>query len=159
MAVPETAVPPTPSPVAAKADLAKRFIAALIDAVLAAIVSFVPIVGGLAATAYLLVRDGLEIEFAKRRSIGKKLMKLRPVRLDGQPMNIGTSIKRNITLCIGAVGAIFWVIPILGWIIAILLGLIGLLVAIVEAILVLTDKGGVRFGDKLAGTKVVEVNE
>ena len=154
------AVPAPEPPVAAsKADLSKRFLAALIDGILAAIVAWIPFVGGIIAAAYLLVRDGLELDFADRRSIGKKVMKLRPVRLDGQPMNLETSIKRNLPLCIGAVGAIFWVIPILGWIIAILLGIIGLIVAVIEALTVISDAEGRRMGDKFAGTKVIEVNE
>jgi uncharacterized RDD family membrane protein YckC len=158
MAVPAGAMPPPP-PVAAKADLTKRFIAALIDGLLAGGVSMVPVIGGIVGAAYILLRDGLTIDFMDRRSIGKKLLKLRPVRADGQPMDPEASIKRNITLCIGAVGAIFWVIPILGWIIAILLGLVGLVVAVIEMVLVLTDQQGMRMGDKLAGTRVIEVNE
>jgi len=159
MAVPEGAMPPPPPPAAAKADLTKRFIAALIDGLLAGGVSMVPVIGGIVGAAYILLRDGLTIDFMDRRSIGKKLLKLRPVRADGQPMDPEASIKRNITLCIGAVGAIFWIIPILGWIIAILLGLVGLVVAVIEMVLVLTDPQGMRIGDKLAGTKIVEVNE
>jgi uncharacterized RDD family membrane protein YckC len=158
MATPGNAVP-APAPAGGKADLAKRFIAALIDGLLAGGVSLIPFIGGIIGAAYILVRDGLELEFMDRRSIGKKLLKLRPVRADGQPMDPEASIKRNITLCIGAVGAIFWVIPILGWIIAILLGLVGLVVAVIEMVLVLTDPQGMRMGDKLAGTRVIEVNE
>jgi len=158
MATPGSAVP-APAPAAAKADLAKRFIAALIDFLLAGGVSLIPFIGGIVGAAYILVRDGLELDFMDRRSIGKKLIKLRPIRLDGQPMDVATSVKRNFPLAIGAVGAIFWIIPILGWIIAILLGLTGLVVGIVEAVLVLTDAEGRRMGDKFAGTKVIEVAE
>jgi len=158
MATPGSAVP-APAPTGTKADLTKRFIAALIDGLLAGGVSLIPFIGGIVGAAYILVRDGLEIEFMDRRSIGKKLIKLRPVRLDGQPMDVATSVKRNFPLCIGAIGAIFWIIPVLGWILAILLGLTGLVVAIIEAVLVLTDPEGRRMGDKFAATKVIEVNE
>ena len=155
------AIPPEvpTAPPAVKADLGKRFIAALIDGLLAGGVSILPFIGGLIGAAYILLRDGLELEFMDRRSIGKKLMKLRPLRLDGQPMDVGTSVKRNLPLCIGAVGSIFWVIPILGWILAILLAVIGLIVAVVELVLVLTDPEGRRMGDKLGATKVIEVTE
>jgi uncharacterized RDD family membrane protein YckC len=155
------AVPPAvPSaPPAVKADLTKRFIAALIDGLLAGGVSILPFIGGIIGAAYILLRDGLDLEFMDRRSIGKKLMKLRPIRLDGQAMDLETSLKRNVPLCIGALGSIFWVIPILGWIVAILLGVIGLIVAIVEVVMVLTDPEGRRMGDKLGSTKVVEVAE
>jgi uncharacterized RDD family membrane protein YckC len=163
MAVPPTApaaAPPVAPPVAvAKADLGKRFIAMLIDGLLAGVVSLIPVIGGIIGAAYILVRDGLELDFMDRRSLGKKLIKLRPVRLDGQPMDMEHSLKRNIPLAIGAVGSIFWIIPVLGWIVAIALGLIGLIVALVEAIMVLTDPEGRRMGDKFAGTKVIEVAE
>ena len=156
-AVPTSPVPPPPPTAAAKADLAKRFLAALIDGLLAGVVSLIPVLGGLAAAAYMLVRDGLELEFMDRRSIGKKVMKLRPVRLDGQPMDIGTSVKRNLPLCVGSIGMVFLIIPILGWALAILLGLTGLVLAIIEIVLVLTDAEGRRMGDKMAATKVIEV--
>ncbi len=158
MATPGSAVP-TPAPAAAKADLAKRFIAALIDGLLAGGVSLIPVIGGIIGAAYILVRDGLEVDFMDRRSIGKKVIKLRPIRLDGQPMDVATSVKRNFPLAIGSVGAIFLIIPILGWIIAILLGLTALVVAVIEAVLVLTDPEGRRMGDKFAATKVIEVAE
>lgn len=153
------AVPPElpPSPPAAKADLGKRFIAALIDGLLAGGVSIIPFIGGIIGAAYILLRDGLDLEFMDRRSIGKKLLKLRPVRLNGQPMDVETSIKRNLPLCIGAVGTIFWIIPVLGWILALLLAVVGLFVAIVELVMVLTDPEGRRMGDKLGDTRVIEV--
>jgi uncharacterized RDD family membrane protein YckC len=154
MEVPPSVSPPPP---ATKADLGKRFVAALIDGILAAVVSLVPVVGGIVGTAYILLRDGLEFEFMDRRSIGKKVMKLRPVRDDGAPMDLETSAKRNLPLCIGAAGSIFVIIPILGWILAILLGLVGLIVAVVEIVLVVTDPEGRRFGDKFGATKVIEV--
>ena len=79
----------------AKPDIGKRAIAVIIDAVIAVVVGLIPIAGGIVATAYWLVRDGLDLEFMDHRSIGKKVMKLRPVTLDGQPLDIATSIKRN----------------------------------------------------------------
>ena len=71
-----------------KADTGKRIVAAVIDCIVAAILNAVPAIGGLVAAAYWLLRDGLDISFMDRRSIGKKVMKLRPIRLDGQPMTI-----------------------------------------------------------------------
>lgn len=142
-----------------KADLGKRIIAAIIDGVLCGLVGWIPFVGWIAAAAYVLARDGLELEFADRRSIGKKVMKLRPVRLDGQPMDIGTSVRRNLVFVVGTLGAVFAFIPILGWLIGLLLGVAGLVLAIIEVVLVITDPEGRRMGDKLAGTKVIEVTE
>jgi uncharacterized RDD family membrane protein YckC len=147
-----SSVETTPSPATtAKADLTKRFIAALIDNVLASLVSAIPVVGGIVGAAYILVKDGLDFEFMDKRSLGKKLMKLRPVRLDGQPMDLNTSIRRNWPL---AIGSILSIIPLLGWIIAIPVSLV---IGIIELVLVLTDAEGRRMGDKLAGTKVIEV--
>mgnify|MGYP002783914501 CR=1 FL=1 len=134
-----------------KADLVKRFIAALIDSVLASVVALIPVVGGIVGAAYILVKDGLELEFMDRRSIGKKLMKLRPVRLDGSSMDITTSLQRNWPL---AIGSILSIIPVLGWIAALIVAPI---IAIIELVLVFTDSEGRRLGDKLAGTKVIEV--
>jgi uncharacterized RDD family membrane protein YckC len=174
MAVPPTSVPPPipgppmppPAPTAAaRTDLGKRFVAALIDAIPAIIVSFVlglipfigGILGGLLAGGWWLVRDGLELEFADRRSPGKKVMKLRPVRLDGQPMDIATSFKRNLPLAIYCVGYFLWIVPVLGHLVSIPIFLIGGLLCLIEAVLVVTDPEGRRFGDKIAGTKVIEV--
>lgn len=142
-----------------KVDLAKRFIAALVDGVLAAVVGTVPVVGGIAGMAYILVRDGLDIEFMKGRSIGKKLMRLRPVRLDGQPMDLATSIRRNWVFAIGALSGLVAWIPFLGLIAVLVLGLIGFLVALYEIYMVATDAEGRRYGDRFAGTKVIEVDE
>ena len=140
----------------ARADLTKRFLAALIDGVLCAVLALVPVAGALAGAVYVLVRDGLDVEFMRRRSIGKQLMKLRPVRLDGQPMDIPTSVKRNCLFVVGLIGLPFAVIPILGWGLAALLGTVQLVISIVEIVLVVTDPGGRRMGDRLAGTRIVE---
>jgi uncharacterized RDD family membrane protein YckC len=141
----------TVSPV--KADLTKRAIAAIIDSVLASIVSLIPVVGGIVGAAYILVKDGLDIDFMNKRSLGKVLMKLRPIRLDGQAMDLNTSMRRNWPLAIGSLIAI---IPLVGWLVAVPVALV---IGIIELVLVLTDSEGRRMGDKLAGTKVIEVSE
>lgn len=163
MGVPESAVPPVPQ--GAKADAGKRIVAAIIDAIPAVIVGFVfglipiigGIIGGLLAGGWWLVRDGLDVDFADKRSLGKKLMKLRPVRLDGQPMTMDVSIKRNLPLAVYCIGYVLWVVPVLGWILSIPVFGIGVVISIIEAVLALTDPEGRRMGDKYAGTKVVEV--
>jgi uncharacterized RDD family membrane protein YckC len=147
---------PTPTQTAAKADLTKRFIAALIDGIIGAVLSFlvglaVPFVGGILGAAYILLKDGLDIEFMDKRSLGKKVMKLRPIRLDGGTMDINTSIMRNWPL---AVGSIISIIPILGWVFG---PLAALVFGIIELVLVLTDPEGRRLGDKFGNTKVIEV--
>ena len=159
MAVPASAAP------TGKADLGKRIIAAIIDAIPAILVSFIlglipfigGIIGGLLAAGWWLVRDGLDLEFADKRSLGKKIMKLRPVRLDGQPMTLEVSIKRNLPLAFYCVGYLLWIVPVLGHIVSIPIFIVGGLVGLVEAVLVITDADGRRWGDKMAGTKVIEV--
>jgi uncharacterized RDD family membrane protein YckC len=140
----------------AKADVGRRLLAALIDGVLCAGVSVVPVLGGLVGAAYAVVRDGLDVEFMMRRSIGKQVMKVRAVRLDGQPMDLATSVKRNLPFMVGLVGLPFLVIPILGWTIVMLLGTAQVVLSFVEVGLVLTDPEGRRLGDRFAGTRVVD---
>jgi uncharacterized RDD family membrane protein YckC len=153
---PEIPAPPAaerPGAQPAKADLGKRFVAALIDGILAGVVGVIPVVGGLIGAAYMLVRDGLDLDFMDGRSLGKKVMKLRPVRLDGAAMDIATSVKRNIPF---AIGPAIMIIPILGWILG---PVVALVIGLVEAVLVLTDEQGRRMGDKLAETMVIETED
>ena len=141
----------------ARADIGKRAIAVIIDAVIAMVVGLIPIAGGIAATAYWLVRDGMDIEFMDHRSIGKKVMKLRPVTLDGQPLDITASVKRNWMFALGGI-AQFFAVTIIGIVIAIPLALVAIVLGIVEVVLVFTDAGGRRMGDKMAGTRVIETD-
>lgn len=143
---------------AAKADLSKRIIAVVIDAVVAFVVGMIPLVGGLIGAAYWLVRDGLEVEFLDRRSLGKKVMKLRPVRLDGQPMDIQTSVKRNWMFSLGGIVQILMFIPILGWLMIIPVAIVAMVLGLIELYKVLTDAQGRRMGDSMAGTVVIEVD-
>jgi len=141
-----------------KADLGKRIPAALIDGILAFVVGFIPFIGGLIGTAYWCVRDGLEIDFMDKRSIGKKVMKLRPVTLDGSPMDIMVSIKRNWMFALSGIAQVL-AYTIIGLIIAIPLALVVFLLVILEVVLVITDDEGRRLGDKIANTMVIEVDD
>ena len=150
----------------AKADLVKRFLALLIDGIIGGILYAILAainmgLGWFAYAAYILIRDGLELDFMDGRSIGKKLMKLRPVRLDGGTMDIQASVMRNWPMALGSLvnGALFlfggWTLyTSLSWL-ATLAGLI----ALVECILVITDKDGRRIGDKQAHTQVIQTDE
>ncbi|HYE97210.1 MAG TPA: RDD family protein [Rubricoccaceae bacterium] len=146
----------------AKADLVKRFVASLIDGiiggVLYAIVAMAHAgIGWLLYAAYVLIRDGLALDFMDGRSIGKKVMKLRPVRLDGGTMDIATSVKRNWPLALGSiVSGLLW---LGGWSLYLQLSWLAMaasLLGLVEAILVLVDKDGRRIGDKMANTQVID---
>jgi uncharacterized RDD family membrane protein YckC len=145
-------------PVSTKADLGKRFVAAIIDAVLGVVIGLIPAIGGLAAAAYWAVRDGLEFEFMHHRSVGKHLMKLRPVMLDGSPMDITASVKRNWMFALGGVVQLLLWIPFIGWLFVIPVALVAFAIGIVELFLVITDPEGRRLGDKIANTKVIEAS-
>ncbi len=133
-----------------KADITKRLVAFIIDGILAGILtSVIPILGGLLGGAYMLLRDGFEFDFMRYRSLGKRLMGLRAVPVDGSAMTMATSIRRNWPFAFG----ILMVVPVLGWILA---AVIAPILGIIEAVLVLTDDQGRRYGDRFANTKVIE---
>ncbi|MEW6227992.1 MAG: RDD family protein [Bacillota bacterium] len=142
-----------------KADLVKRFVAALIDGLIGSVPAFiVPILGGLVGAAYTLTKDALVFELTKdvqwkNRSIGKKLMGLQVVNLGGGDVDMTVSVKRNITLAIGSIVAI---VPVLGWVVG---GVVGGVLGLIEILLVLADAGGRRLGDKFANTQVIMVEE
>ena len=146
-------------PLSTKADLGKRFVAAIIDAVIGVMIGLIPAIGGLAAAAYWLVRDGLEFEFMYRRSVGKHVMKLRPVTLDGSPMDITASAKRNWMFALGGVVQLLWWIPFIGWLFVVPVALAAFAIGVIELFLVITDPEGRRLGDKIANTKVIEAED
>jgi uncharacterized RDD family membrane protein YckC len=146
-------------PAAGKADLTKRAVAGIIDGVAAVLVGFIPLVGGLLSTAYWLARDGLDLEFMPNRSLGKKVVGLKPVMLDGRPVDLETSLKRNWPFAISGVAQILLFIPIIGWLLMVPVALLALAAVIVEVFLVLTDDEGRRLGDRFAETRVVEVGD
>lgn len=163
MEPPEFSVPPPGQPagdsaadVPAKADLAHRAVALIIDGVIASLLGILPVVGGLVGAAYMVVRDGLEFDFMDHRSVGKQLMKLRPVRLDGEPMDVEASIRRNWMFGLGALTTVLLWIPIIGWILVPVVGIAAFLIGLYEIFKVITDEEGRRWGDRLATTRVIE---
>ncbi len=154
-----TPPPPSPTPTPAAPggppDLMTRFLAFFIDAVIVAVVGLVPVVGGLVGILYILTRDGLAYDFMDGRSIGKKVMKLRPVRLDGLPMDVRTSVRRNWPLAFGSLTQALLFVPVIGWILIPFVGLAGVILVVIEVIRVVTRPDGRRWGDELAGTRVI----
>jgi len=142
----------------AKADPVKRIIAFVIDAVASMIVGFIPIVGGIIGALYMLLRDALPIEALEYKSIGKKLLKLSVVKLEDPTSKVDYAIsaKRNWMFALGPIMLFFLFIPILGWIIDILLGIAVFILVIIEIVKLFTDEKGLRLGDKMAGTMVIE---
>lgn len=142
-----------------KADPTKRFVAILIDGVIAVVIGMVPWIGGLISTAYWVLRDGLELEFMDNRSVGKKVMKLRAVTADGQNPDLIMSVQRNWMFGLGGIIQILIFIPVVGWLLMVPLGLIAMGMGIVEILKVFNEEDGRRFGDVWADTKVIEVDD
>ena len=141
----------------AKANAGNRIAAFLIDAAVVFLLAFVPFVGFVLGLAYCLIRDGMEFGFMDRRSIGKQAMKLRPISLEGAPMDGILSIKRNWPCALGGLSVLFlsnWVV----WIAGVTMIGIAILVALVETALIFVDKQGRRIGDYTARTQVIESN-
>ncbi|MBS3942696.1 MAG: RDD family protein [Dethiobacter sp.] len=140
-----------------KADLVRRFVAALIDGVIAAILSSViPFIGYLLGAAYTLTKEAIVFELLKNdnfknKSIGKKLMNLEVILEEGEG-SIGwmVSIRRNIPL---AIGTVIMVIPVIGWLAG---AIVGSILGIIEVVLVLTQPDGRRLGDKIGHTRVID---
>lgn len=139
----------------AKANIVKRIVAYLIDSVIAGVIMAVPLVVAIvvmmvglvinpaigmlvyfaillvavvAIVAYSLLKDGL----FGGRSPGKKLAGLKVVNVRrNSPCSMKDSVMRNLT----------FMVPLLN---------------IVECIMPFVDAEGLRFGDKWAGTQVVD---
>ncbi|MFO7942343.1 MAG: RDD family protein [Bacillota bacterium] len=138
-----------------RAGIGNRFLAALVDGLIAGLPSAIPLIGPIFGTLYTLTKDAAVYELTGRpdfrnRSIGKKLLGLevQPSRLHPY-VTWEVSIRRNIPL---AIGNIIMIIPLLGWVIG---PVIGLVMAIVEITMVLVSEDGRRIGDRLADTVVV----
>ncbi|MGD1076515.1 MAG: RDD family protein [Thermodesulfovibrionales bacterium] len=127
-----------------KASLLLRVFAKALDFILIAIVTeMVPKAGFYAGLSYLLISDGL----FDGRSIGKRLMGLGVVSTaTGTPCSMKESILRNAPL--GA-GLLLYRVPLIGWIFIVI-------ISSVEFLLLLGSKEGMRLGDELAKTLVIE---
>ncbi len=133
-----------------KADVLHRYIAKAIDFLIGWGMALVlSPVGPAAGLLYILIADG----FRNGQSPGKKLIGLRVVHEgDGTSVSFKESIERNIPF---AIVYIFSIIPFLGWLLFIV---VGLPVLLFESYLVCFDEKGIRVGDILAGTQVIDVH-
>lgn len=127
-----------------KASLLLRVIAKTLDfIIIAAAAKTLPQVGYLAGLVYLLISDGL----FDGRSIGKKILKLRVISLStGAPGTFRDSVLRNAIL---TASLLLYKIPLAGWLFVIV-------ILTLEFLLMLGNKDGMRLGDDIANTKVVE---
>ena len=124
-----------------KADLTTRTVAGFIDLLIVIGLARLPdVIGFLAATGYILVRDGL----FDQQSVGKKVIGLRVLPVDGpaQTVTFRESIIRNMPL---AAAFLLFRLPYAGWV-------LGPLALGVEGLAALGDERGMRIGDLLART-------
>ena len=127
-----------------RAGLLLRTAAKILDFILiAAVIEIIPRVGFYAGFAYLLLGDGL----FEGRSIGKKLIKIKVVSAETDTsISFRDSILRNSTF---AAGYLLLLVPWIGWIFL-------FCVSVLEFILILGSKDGMRLGDEIAKTVVIE---
>lgn len=127
-----------------KADVLNRVIAKFVDATLAiAAGRLLSPIGWLAGLAYVLIGDG----FSGGRSIGKRVTGLQTVNVRTQDVaGFKESIIRNLPL---ASAYLLFFVPYIGWIMA------GAITAL-EGLLMLGNEQGVRLGDELAHTQVLQ---
>jgi len=126
----------------AKAGIMNRVAAVLLDMLVMLPIWYVfylsgmARVGGLVTLAYSLFKDGIDFAGLDNRSIGKKIMGLRVMNpATGQRCTYVDSLLRQF----------MFIIPI-----------INIFAVILEFILVLANDKGIRLGDKLAKTMVIE---
>ncbi|WP_156916013.1 hypothetical protein [Desulfatirhabdium butyrativorans] len=143
-----------------KADPVKRMLAFLVDGAIAAGLCLIPYLGHILAGVYLLLRDALPIPVLENKSVGKKLFALgliKPQTTQGGQEDYLMSIKRNWMFALGPLIYFLVFIPVLGWLLDLVLVGGSVLISIIETVLIFSDPQGIRIGDKLAGTQVIEI--
>ncbi|MSQ77047.1 MAG: hypothetical protein EXR97_01150 [Nitrospiraceae bacterium] len=135
---------PLGSGVYPKAHVLNRFIAKAIDGMLVAAASqVIAPVGWIAGLAYALIADG----FPGGRSVGKRLIGLQTVVPRTKEFSgFLESVIRNLPM---AFAYLLVPVPYIGWLLA------GAVVAF-EALLLIGNEQGVRLGDEIAGTQVLD---
>jgi hypothetical protein len=138
-----------------KADLLNRVIARTIDFIIViALYELIPKVGFFAGITYLLIADGL----FQGRSAGKRLVGLQVIIIDETGMNavcgFKESIIRNFIFAVGYIlFGILAAIPLIGWLISFV---VVVAILLFEVIVILGSEDGMRLGDEIAKTRVVE---
>ena len=82
-------------------------------------------------------------------------MKLHLESVDGSPLDIATSLKRNWMFALAPLVPLL-IITIIGWVLVPFVLFAALALMVTELVLVLTNAEGRRLGDKIAGTKILE---
>jgi uncharacterized RDD family membrane protein YckC len=127
-----------------RAGLLLRTVAKLLDLIIiAAAVEILPKAGFFAGLAYILIGDGL----FDGRSLGKRVIGLKVVSAESyKPCTFRDSILRNSTF---GIGFIFYKMLWFGWIFFII-------IAMFEYLILLGSKDGMRLGDEIAKTIVID---
>lgn len=127
-----------------RAGLLLRVFAKILDVVLiAAVAEMIPKAGFYGGLFYLLISDGL----FDGRSIGKALLGLRVVSIDGMKQcSVKESVVRNAPF---GLGVVLSALPWIGWIFVVL-------IAVGEFLILLGSREGMRLGDEIAKTMVIE---
>jgi uncharacterized RDD family membrane protein YckC len=113
-------------------------------------------VGGVVASAYLLVSDSLDAYGASRRSFGKRVVGLHLRRLDDAPVDVLASVRRNWMFAgLFFVQAFSFQSPALSFVLlAIAVGAVGY-----ELYWLAVGVRGCRWGDELGDTEVLELRK
>jgi uncharacterized RDD family membrane protein YckC len=130
-----------------KARVLNRFIAKFVDLiVVAAAGQVVPPVGWLAGLAYVLIGDGL----TGGQSLGKRVIGLQTVIPRSREVSgFRESIVRNLPL---ALAYLLFPIPYIGWALA-------TAIVLLEALLIIGNEQGLRLGDEIAHTQVLDAGQ
>ena len=138
---------PLGSGVYPKAHVLNRFIAKAIDGMLVAAASqVIAPVGWISGLAYALIADG----FPAGQSVGKRLIGLQTVMPRTREFaGFRESIIRNLPL---ALAYLLVPVPYVGWLLA------GGIV-VFEALLMIGNEQGIRLGDEVAGTQVLDTGQ
>lgn len=127
-----------------KASVLHRFIAKFLDFLVVAAIYEIPLrISFLAGLFYLLIADG----FAQGRSVGKQLIGLQIITpATRKTASFKESIIRNFPL---AIAYFIFHLPYIGWLFSVMI--VGF-----EALLMIGNPKGLRMGDELAKTQVLD---
>ncbi len=137
-----------------KANILNRGIARSIDILIViALFETLSKAGYFAGLLYILIADGL----FDGRSVGKWLIGLRVIVSDTKsPCTYKESIIRNLPFAIGYIFfGLLKGIPLVGWLFAVVIPII---ILGIEALIMIGNDNGRRFGDEVAKTCVIEAN-
>lgn len=130
-----------------KAQVLNRLIAKFVDVIIVAAAGrLVSPVGWLAGLGYILIADG----FSGGRSVGKRLIGLQTVIPHTHEVaGFKESIIRNLPL---ALAYLLFPVPYVGWALA-------AAIVVFEGLLVIGNEQGVRLGDEVARTQVLDAGQ